>query len=71
MSELQRALHVLRTVLQYTNCLESQSDTSTGAADSAIHRDFVRTMTWRSVSSFRMQATSASFYGFPAATSRQ
>jgi hypothetical protein len=35
-----------------------------------LHGCVVRTMTLRMVSSVRMQATSASFFGFPAATSR-
>jgi hypothetical protein len=37
---------------------------------SADHGCAVRTMTLRIVSSFRMQATSASFFGLPAAMSR-
>ena len=35
------------------------------------HRVPVRTMTLRIVSSFRMHATSASFFGLPIATSRR
>lgn len=54
-----------------SNYLESQAVTSTYATDLAIHRVFVRTMTFKMVISFRMHATRASFFGFPAATSRR
>jgi hypothetical protein len=52
------------------NCLENQACATCSAAKSGFQRVAVRTITLRTVSSFRMQATSASFFGLPAATSR-
>jgi hypothetical protein len=53
-----------------SNCLESQAGIKVGEWYSADHRSPVRAMVLRMVKSFRMQATSASFFGFPAAMSR-
>jgi hypothetical protein len=52
------------------NCLEHQVCAVCCAANSGFHRVAERTKTLRIVSSFRMRATSASFFGVPAATSR-
>jgi hypothetical protein len=53
-----------------SNCLENQALAARSAAKSGFQRVAVRTITLRTVSSFRMQATRASFFGLPAATSR-
>ena len=50
-----------------SNCLKSQALTASGTR----HDSCDRTMLLRMVSSFRMQAVSASFFGFPAASSRR
>ena len=52
-----------------SNCLESQAGIS-AAARSGDQGCRVRMMVLRMVSSFRMQATSASFLGLPVASSR-
>ncbi len=52
-----------------SNCLENQAVAALIAAKSGFHGEVVRTITLRTVSSFRMQATKASFFGLPAATS--
>ena len=54
-----------------SNCLENQALTRTSSTIGAIQRVCVRTITLRMVSSFRMHATRASFFGLPAATSRR
>ena len=53
-----------------SNCLESQVEGSTSGVACAVQGCVVRTITLRMVSSFRMQATSASFFGLPAANKR-
>lgn len=53
-----------------SNGLERQAVATCSAAKFSVHRVAVRTITLRIISRFRMQATSASFLGFPAATRR-
>ena len=55
-------------LIRVSNCLESQAFAVTDSLMECCHAVCVRTMTLRIVSSLRMHATSASFFGLPAAT---
>jgi len=69
---LRMRFYLIRSQLKgVSNCLESQAPVSTPAATSSRHGVFVRTIVLSIVNSFRMQATSASFFGLPAVTSRR
>ena len=54
-----------------SNCLKSQAEASTAASALTRHVVFVRTIVLRMVSNFRIHATSASFFGLPAASNRR
>ena len=62
-----RALTGSQLNLGVSNRLECQASLS---ASSAFQATFVRAIAFRIVSSFRMHAVSASFFGLPAASSR-
>jgi hypothetical protein len=59
-----------RTAEDRSNCLRFHAAVVAMATVEGFHRCLVRTMKFRMVRSFRMQATRATFFGFPAVRSR-